>query len=100
MGKEGLKDRWLTITKQTKSSCAYFMPMFVFISGYFNKVDQNTSLLEYAKRKTMMTIKSRRILNTLTGGGNMSDRSVMLPEVMVFAGPNGSGKSISIGIMK
>ena len=31
---------------------SFFMPMFVFISGYFNKVDQDTSLLEYAKRKT------------------------------------------------
>lgn len=31
---------------------SFFMPMFVFISGYFNKVDRNTSLWEYIKRKS------------------------------------------------
>ena len=30
---------------------SFFMPMFVFISGYFNKVDSDTSLWEYGKRK-------------------------------------------------
>lgn len=30
---------------------SFFMPMFVFISGYFNKTDKNTNLLKYTKRK-------------------------------------------------
>ena len=30
---------------------SFFMPMFVFISGYFNKVDNKTALLPYTKKK-------------------------------------------------
>ena len=30
---------------------SFFMPMFVFISGYFNKVDSSTKLLPYAGKK-------------------------------------------------
>ena len=30
---------------------SFFMPMFMFISGYFNKVDSNTALLPYFGRK-------------------------------------------------
>ncbi|WP_303835003.1 acyltransferase family protein [Ruminococcus flavefaciens] len=35
---------------------SFFMPMFVFISGYFNKIDQNTDLSKYTikKFKTLM----------------------------------------------
>ena len=29
---------------------SFFMPMFVFISGYFNKVDKNTNLWKYTKK--------------------------------------------------
>ena len=32
---------------------SFFMPMFVFISGYFNKADKNTDLWKYTKRKFM-----------------------------------------------
>lgn len=31
---------------------SFFMPMFMFISGYFNKVDKDTDLWKYTKRKT------------------------------------------------
>ncbi len=31
---------------------SFFMPMFVFISGYFNKVDSKTKLLPYTWKKT------------------------------------------------
>ena len=30
---------------------SFFMPMFVFISGYFNKVDSSTNLLQYTWKK-------------------------------------------------
>ena len=30
---------------------SFFMPMFVFISGYFNKVDTSTRLLPYIGKK-------------------------------------------------
>ena len=30
---------------------SFFMPMFVFISGYFNKVDGTTNLWTYLKKK-------------------------------------------------
>ena len=30
---------------------SFFMPMFVFISGYFNKVDSSTNLWTYFKKK-------------------------------------------------
>ena len=30
---------------------SFFMPMFVFISGYFNQIDKNTDLYLYIKRK-------------------------------------------------
>ena len=30
---------------------SFFMPMFVFISGYFNKIDMNTNMWIYLKRK-------------------------------------------------
>ena len=30
---------------------SFFMPMFVFISGYFNKVDSSTKLLPYFGKK-------------------------------------------------
>lgn len=31
---------------------SFFMPMFVFISGYFNKVDSDTNLLQFTWKKT------------------------------------------------
>ncbi|MBR4413454.1 MAG: acyltransferase family protein, partial [Lachnospiraceae bacterium] len=30
---------------------SFFMPMFVFVSGYFNKVDSDTKLLTYTWKK-------------------------------------------------
>ena len=30
---------------------SFFMPMFVFISGYFNRVDSSTDLLKYTRKK-------------------------------------------------
>ena len=30
---------------------SFFIPLFVFISGYFNKVDSKTDLTEYIRKK-------------------------------------------------
>ena len=47
---------------------SFFMPMFVFISGYFNKVDSSTKLLGYTKKK-LKTLIFPYILITLIVSG-------------------------------
>ncbi|MBP5379186.1 MAG: acyltransferase family protein [Ruminococcus sp.] len=44
---------------------SFFMPMFVFISGYFNKVDKNTNLWKYTKRKFMTLLLPYLVVSAL-----------------------------------
>ena len=44
---------------------SFFMPMFVFISGYFNKVDKNTNLLKYTKRKFITLLLPYLVVSVL-----------------------------------
>ena len=44
---------------------SFFMPMFVFISGYFNKVDRNTNLWKYTKRKFMTLMVPYLVVSVL-----------------------------------
>ena len=44
---------------------SFFMPMFVFISGYFNRVDKNTNMLKYTKRKFMTLLLPYIVVSAL-----------------------------------
>ena len=44
---------------------SFFMPMFVFISGYFNRVDRNTNMLKYTKRKFMTLLLPYIVVSAL-----------------------------------
>ena len=44
---------------------SFFMPMFVFISGYFNKVDKKTNLWKYTKRKFMTLLLPYLVVSVL-----------------------------------
>ena len=45
---------------------SFFMPLFVFISGYFNKVDSKTNLFEYFKRKLLHLILPYVLISLIT----------------------------------
>jgi len=42
---------------------SFFMPMFIFISGYFNKVDENTDLKKYIFKKTKTLLLPYLVMN-------------------------------------
>ena len=44
---------------------SFFMPMFVLISGYFNRVDKNTNMLKYIKRKFMTLLLPYLVVSVL-----------------------------------
>ena len=44
---------------------SFFMPMFVFISGYFNKVDPDTALLPYTRKKIKSLLSPYVIISAL-----------------------------------
>ena len=44
---------------------SFFMPMFVFISGYFNKVDKNTNMLKYTKKKFLTLLLPYLVVSVL-----------------------------------
>ena len=44
---------------------SFFMPMFVFISGYFNKVDKKTNMWQYTKRKFMTLLVPYLVISVL-----------------------------------
>ena len=47
---------------------SFFMPMFVFISGYFNKVDDSTNLWQYTKKKLKTLLLPYLIISILVFG--------------------------------
>ena len=50
---------------------SFFMPMFVFISGYFNKVDSSTNLLKYIGKKLKTLLLPYVLLSLLVFGGEL-----------------------------
>ena len=47
---------------------SFFMPMFVFISGYFNKVDSSTKLWDYTRKKLKTLILPYALISLLVFG--------------------------------
>ena len=50
---------------------SFFMPMFVFISGYFNRVDGSTHLMKYIGKKLKTLLLPYVLLSLLVFGGEL-----------------------------
>ncbi len=62
---------------------SFFMPMFVFIAGYFNKIDENSKIWEYFKKKARRLLLPYFLISIVVWGGEVLINCLRFGELLL-----------------